>query len=48
MVPLLLGAALGGAAMYLFDPDKGRRRDLKRIDRTIEDLRQLIGRRSDR
>lgn len=29
-------------------PDKGRRRDLKRIDRTIEDLRQLIGRRSDR
>ncbi len=23
---LLIGAALGGAAMYLFDPDKGRRR----------------------
>lgn len=27
MAPLLLiGAAVGGAAMYFFDPDRGRRR----------------------
>lgn len=26
MSPLLFGAALGGAAMYFFDPDRGRRR----------------------
>ena len=28
--------------------DKGRRRDLKRIDATIEDLRELIGRNGSR
>ena len=29
-------------------PVKGRRRDLKKIDATVEDLRQMIGHRADR
>jgi len=35
MSPLLLGAALGGAAMYFFDPDRGRRRRALVRDKTV-------------
>jgi uncharacterized membrane protein len=45
MVPLLLGAALGGAAMYLFDPDKGRRRRALIRDQAVKtqtDLQDFI------
>jgi uncharacterized membrane protein len=37
MAPLLLiGAALGGAAMYLFDPDRGRRRRALLRDQAVK------------
>ena len=35
MSPFLLGAALGGAAMYFFDPDRGRRRRALVRDKTL-------------
>ena len=35
MSPFLLGAALGGAAMYFFDPDRGRRRRALVRDKTV-------------
>jgi len=35
MSPLLFGAALGGAAMYFFDPDRGRRRRALVRDKTV-------------
>jgi len=45
MVPLLFGAALGGAAMYLLDPDKGRRRRALIRDQAVKtqtDLQEFI------
>ena len=45
MVPLLLGAALGSAAMYLLDPDKGRRRRALIRDQAVKtrtDLQDFI------
>lgn len=42
MAPLLLiGAALGGAAMYLFDPDRGRRRRALLRDQAVKKGRKL-------
>ena len=35
MSPFILGAALGGAAMYFFDPDRGRRRRALVRDKTV-------------
>ena len=46
MAPLLLvGAAIGGAAMYLFDPDLGRRRRARIRDdvtRAQTDVRDFV------
>src|SRR5690349_17896188 len=45
MIPLLFGAALGGAAMYLFDPDKGRRRRALIRDQAVKtrtDLQDFV------
>lgn len=42
MIPrLLIGAALGGAAMYLFDPDQGRRRRALLGDQAVRASRKL-------
>lgn len=35
MSPFIVGAALGGAAMYFFDPDRGRRRRALVRDKTV-------------
>lgn len=36
MAPLLIGAALGGVAMYLFDPDRGKRRRALLRDQVVK------------
>jgi uncharacterized membrane protein len=41
MIPLIFGAALGGAAMYLFDPDKGRRRRALIRDQAVKSRTDL-------
>jgi uncharacterized membrane protein len=45
MAPLLIGAALGGVAMYLFDPEKGRRRRALIRDQAVKtsnDVRDFV------
>ena len=45
MGPLLFGAALGGIAMYLFDPEKGRRRRALIRDQAVKtstDMRDFV------
>ena len=41
MAPLLIGAALGGVAMYLFDPDRGTRRRALLRDQAVKAAHQL-------
>src|SRR5215207_1349045 len=42
MAPLLLiGAALGGAAMYLLDPDRGRRRRALLLNQAISTSKKV-------
>jgi uncharacterized membrane protein len=41
LIPPLLGAALGSAAMYLLDPDRGRRRRAVLRDRLTRETREL-------
>src|SRR5689334_24888999 len=45
MFPLMIGAAFGGAAMYLFDPEQGRRRRARLRDQAAKaqsDVRDLV------